>query len=107
MKYNIELIPITLKLLGKIKDKRVQNGLRERIDKLQDDPEKQGKALSGKLKGYRSVRALGQRYRIIYRVDKNKIVVLIIGVGIRKEGNKKDIYSLLEKLIDNINLDLE
>jgi mRNA interferase RelE/StbE len=72
MKYNIELIPIALELLSKIKDKRVQNGLRERIEKLQDEPEKQGKALSGKLKGYRSVRALGQRYRIIYRVDKTK-----------------------------------
>ncbi len=34
MKYNIELIPIALELLGKIKDKRVQNGLREGIDKL-------------------------------------------------------------------------
>ncbi len=38
MKYNIDLIPIALELLGKIKDKRVQNGLRERIEKLQYEP---------------------------------------------------------------------
>ncbi|MDJ0662356.1 MAG: type II toxin-antitoxin system RelE/ParE family toxin [Crocosphaera sp.] len=107
MKYNVQLIPIALELLSKIKDKRIQKALRERIEKLHNEPEKQGKALSGRLKGYRSVRAVGQRYRIIYRVDNNKIVILIIGVGIRKEGNKKDVYSLLEKLIDNINLDLE
>jgi mRNA interferase RelE/StbE len=83
--------------LSKIKDKREQEGLKNRIEKLASEPEKQGKALSGKLKGYRSVRALGQRYRIVYRVDRSTITVLIIGVGIRKEGAKKDIYTILNK----------
>ncbi|MDJ0589387.1 MAG: hypothetical protein QNJ72_05225 [Pleurocapsa sp. MO_226.B13] len=63
----------------------------EQCDRL---PEKQGKALSGKLKGYRSVRALGQRYRIVYRVERSTITVLIVGAGIRKEGIKKDIYAI-------------
>ncbi len=58
---------------------------------------KQGKALVGRLKGYRSIRALGQRYRIVYRVDKSKIIVVIVGAGIRKEGDKKDIYRILNK----------
>lgn len=70
MQYRIEITPLAIELLSKIKDKREQQGLKKRIEKLTIEPEKQGKALSGKLKGYRSVRALGQRYRIVYRVDR-------------------------------------
>lgn len=97
MKYRLEITPLAIKLLAKIKDRREQQGLKKRIEKLQLEPEKQGKALSGKLSGYRSVRALGQRYRIIYRVDQIKIVVIIVGAGIRKEGSKKDIYYILNR----------
>lgn len=95
MRYKLEITPLALELLSKIKDKREQQGLKKRIEKLILEPAKQGKALSGKLKGYRSVRALGQRYRIVYRVEQSRITVLIVGVGIRKEGAKKDIYAIL------------
>jgi mRNA interferase RelE/StbE len=98
--YQIQLIPLAIKLLGKIKDKREQTLLTKKIEQLKQEPEKQGKPLSGKLKGYRSVRAVGQRYRIIYRIDKEQIIVIIIGVGIRKEGSKEDIYNYLEKVFD-------
>ena len=84
-------------MLSKIKNKREQEGLKKRIEKLATEPEKQGKALSGKLKGYRSVRALGQRYRIVYRAEQSTITVLIVGAGIRKEEAKKDIYAILNK----------
>lgn len=97
MQYRIEITPLAIELLSKIKDKREQQGLKKRIEKLTSEPEKQGKALSGKLKEYRSVRALGQRYRIVYRVDRSTITVLIVGAGIRKEGAKKDIYAILNK----------
>ena len=98
--YQIQLIPLAIKLLGKIKDKREQTLLTKKIEQLKQEPEKQGKPLSGKLKGYRSVRAVGQRYRIIYRIDKEQIIVIIIGVGIRNEGSKEDIYNYLEKVFD-------
>ena len=98
--YQIQLIPLAIKLLGKIKDQREQTLLTKKIEQLKQEPEKQGKPLSGKLKGYRSVRAVGQRYRIIYRIDKEQIIVIIIGVGIRKEGSKEDIYNYLEKVFD-------
>ena len=70
MHYKIEITPLAIELLSKIKDKREQQVLKKRIEKLALEPEKQGKALSGRLKGYRSVRALGQRYRIVYRIDR-------------------------------------
>jgi mRNA interferase RelE/StbE len=101
MEYQIQLIPLALSFLSKITDKRIQQEIRKRIEKLKIEPDKQGKALSGKLKAYRSVRAVGQRYRIVYRVEEAQIIVIVIGVGIRKQGDKKDIYALLEKLINN------
>jgi mRNA interferase RelE/StbE len=100
MEYEIEITSLALELLSKIKNTKEQEGLSKRIEKLKLEPEKQGKALSGVLKGYRSIRALGQRYRIVYRVDAEKIVVVIIGAGIRREGDKKDIYRILNKYFD-------
>ena len=62
-------------------------------------PEKIGKPLLKDLAGYRSLRAAGQRYRIIYAVQKPKLMVSVMAVGIRKEGDRSDIYSLAKKLV--------
>jgi len=77
----------------------VDSRLLPKLRQLQQDPEQQGKALVGKLSGYRSARAVGQRYRIVYRVVADKILVLVVGVGRRKEGDRRDIYALLEKFL--------
>jgi mRNA interferase RelE/StbE len=97
--YQIRLTPLALEMLAEIKDQRHVKILSERIEKLKYEPEKQGKFLTGKLKGYLSIRAVGQRYRIIYQVQKNEIVVIVVGVGLRSQGNKQDIYSRLKKLL--------
>ncbi len=68
------------------------------IDRLTEDPEKQGKALLGELSGFRSIRAAQQRYRIIYQIRDNEIIVVIVAVGIRRDGAKDDIYNLAKKL---------
>ena len=100
--YEIQLTPLALEMLLAIKDRREQEKLRDRIDQLKIEPEKQGKALVDSLAGLRSVRAVGQRYRIIYKVEPAKVLVIVVGVGRRKDGDKKDIYTLLEKLIDEV-----
>lgn len=97
--YQIRLTPLALEMLAEIKDQRHVKILSERIEKLKYKPEKQGKFLTGKLKGYLSIRAVGQRYRIIYQVQRSEIVVIIVGVGLRSEGNKQDIYLRLKKLL--------
>jgi len=97
--WKIELTRTAEVMLENIQDRRVQEKIRERIDGLANEPEKQGKPLTGDLARYRSLRAIGQRYRIIYRVEKDKILVLVVALGIRKEGSKADIYSLAKKLI--------
>lgn len=99
MTYRIVLTPTALKLLEAISDRRIREQVRDRIDGLAHDPEQQGKPLRGELAGFRSLRAVGQRYRILYRVERTKILVLVFAVGLRKEGDRHDIYRLAKKLI--------
>lgn len=98
MRYQIEISPSALEMLKQVQDRRVRAKIIERIDGLAEEPEKQGKPLTAELAGYRSLRAVGQRYRIIYRLDGYKVIVTVVAVGIRKEGDKKDIYALAQKL---------
>ena len=99
MNWKIELTATAVRMLEGVKDRRIQESIRDRIDGLVSEPEKQGYSLMGELAGYRSLRAVGQRYRIIYRLDKNRIVVLVVATGIRKDGDKRDIYTLAQKLV--------
>lgn len=98
MKWQILLTPTALKLLSDISDRRIREKIGAVIDRLAEDQEKQGKALLSELAGFRSIRAVGQRYRIIYQVRGNDIVVVIVAVGIRRDGAKDDIYNLAKKL---------
>ena len=97
MIYPIILSPVARKMLAKIADRRVCESIRDRIDGLVQDPDKQGKPLVGEFAGCRSIRAVGQCYRIIYRVEEQAVVVL--AVGIRKQGSRRDVYSLARKLL--------
>ena len=99
MSYRIRLAPSALQLLKKIADRRILAKLQEAIDGLAEEPEKQGKALIGDLGGYRSLRAVGQRYRVIYRVDDHSTAVFILALGMRKAGSKKDVYALARRLL--------
>ncbi len=99
MKYGIVIAPTASKMLERISDRRVREKISSRIDGLAESPEIQGKPLMGELAGYRSLRAVGQRYRIIYRVDRDRVLVLVAAVGIRKEGSPNDIYALARKLL--------
>ena len=100
MEYRIELTPLALEMIEAIQDKREQQGIIERLQKLKRLKLQQGKPLTGDLKGFYSIRAVGQRFRIVYQVKAEQILVLVVGVGRRKESDKKDIYTLLKKLLD-------
>ena len=97
--YSIAFTPKAEKLLQSIPDRRIQQKILDTIQRLTSEPEKQGKPLLGPLAGYRSLRAVGQRYRIIYKVERTRVLVIIVGIGLRKEGDKHDIYRRLQKLI--------
>lgn len=63
-------------------DSRIVNG----------EPDKSGKPLHGALVGYRRMRTGATR--IVYRVDKGKIEILIIAVGMRRDD---EVYERAEK----------
>lgn len=58
--YQVLLTLQAQKLFAGIKDRREQQKLLSRLEKLKHEPQKQGKALTQELQGYRSIRAVGQ-----------------------------------------------
>ena len=105
MSYRIVLTTEAKQLLTDIQDRREQGILLNRLEELAENPEKQGKPLRGDLAGYRSIRALGQRYRIIYQVVEQQVLVVVVALGRRKEGNRQDVYELASKLITDFQLE--
>ncbi len=58
------------------------------------------------LSGFRSIRAAG-RYRNIYKIDTQTVIIYILAVGVREQGDKKDIYEIAKKLLTAGLLDYE
>ena len=106
LKYRILITDTCLTLIKKIPDERIQRAILDRIRRLADEPDKQGKKLVKDLSGFRSVHAAG-RYRIIYQIDKQTVIVYVLAAGIRKESDKKDIYQIAKKLLNAGLLDLD
>ncbi len=97
--FGIAWTETALKLVEAIPDQRIRRLITQRAGQLARSPEQQGKPLIGELAGFRSVRAVGQRYRIVYRVERQEVVVLIVAVGRRRAGDKSDVYELARKLL--------
>ncbi|HEY3296589.1 MAG TPA: type II toxin-antitoxin system RelE/ParE family toxin [bacterium] len=97
--YTVRISELATQMAEKINDVRVRRKLLERTKELAIDPLLQGKPLGNELAGYRSVRAVGQRYRIIYRVEDDIVLVLVVALGRREEKSKADIYELTKKLL--------
>ena len=106
MKYKILIADTCFTLIRRIRDQKIQRTILDRIQKLSDEPDKQGKKLVKDLSGFRSVHAAG-RYRIIYKIDKQMVIIYVLAAGIRKEGDKKDIYEIARKLLNAGLLDLD
>lgn len=87
MAWRIVLTVTAREQLAAITDRRTRQAIARRIDRLAHDPERQGKPLLGDLAGYYSVRAAGQRYRIIYQIAIDAVIVYILALGIRREGD--------------------
>ena len=86
-------------MLDAIGDRRIREKIGIVVDSLEYDPELRGKPLGDDFAGYRSVRAVGQRYRIVYRVERSLVTVVVVAAGIRREGSRDDIYRVMAKLI--------
>ncbi len=97
--FEVRLTETALEMLEEIADRRVRKTLWNKLQGLREEPEKQGKPLANELRGCRSLRALGQRYRIVFQVIRDQRQVIVLGVGLRKQGDRRDIYALLQRLL--------
>jgi mRNA interferase RelE/StbE len=85
-------------MLLRNEDRRVRRLLKDRAMRLRSNPEMQGKPLGGELAGLRSIRAVGQRYRIIYELFPEDHEVWVVALGIRKAGSRDDVYEVAKRL---------
>lgn len=82
MKYRVELVPSAARAFKKL-DYRTQLRIGQRIDSLAHDPRPSGvKLLSSDERIYR-LRA--GDFRILYQVNDNVLVVLVIAIGHRRD----------------------
>jgi len=98
--WRVLITPAALEMLKGITERRIRGQVAKTVSDLSEDPEMKGKPLLGELAGFRSLRAAGQRYRVIYKIEKDQVIVVVVAVGRRKEGDRKDIYSLARKLFE-------
>jgi mRNA interferase RelE/StbE len=83
VKYAVALERAAARFLLRLRDAKLKKRLDDAIEALSDDPRPQGcRKLAGTSDRYRI--RVGD-YRIIYRVDDGKVVVLVLLIGHRRE----------------------
>ncbi len=99
LRWQVIITPLARAHLLAIADQRVRQAISQVIDRLETDPERRGKPLTGDLAGFHSIRAAGQRYRIIYRIVERQVHVYVVTVGLRQEGSRRDVYAQATRLL--------
>lgn len=98
-RYEVQWTETAVRMLSQVGDRRIQQQLFDVSKRLELDPEKQGKPLREGLMGFRSLRAVGQRYRILYTSDTTSRVVHVVAAGLRRAGARDDVYVLAQKMV--------
>ena len=86
-------------MLADIRDRRIRRQIIAKLRAVQQDPESMGKPLVGELQGCYSVRASAQRYRVIYQIAQDRLIVLVVAMGIRRQSDRRDVYEVAKRLI--------
>ena len=82
-KYTVTIIPSALKAIQSL-PRDVRERIRDKIDLLSENPRPHGvKSLRGSQKGHLRLR-VGD-YRIIYRLKNDRLLVMVVAVGHRRE----------------------
>lgn len=97
--YRVKLARRVQDQLRGIEDARVRHLIVDALERLKLHPNQQGKPLRGEFAGYRSLRVVGQRYRVIYKVDGDRVVVYVVFLGLRRQGSPDDVYEQAKKLL--------
>lgn len=82
-RYTVEIVPAALRTLQSL-PRDIRERVRDKIDSLAENPRPHGvKSLQGSQKGYLRIR-IGE-YRVVYRVEDERLLVLVVAVGHRRE----------------------
>ncbi len=98
-RYEVRWTETAAELLGDITDRRVRQLVFDTSKRLASEPSKQGAPLTRELAGFRDLRAVGQRYRLVYRVDEGHRLVHVVAVGLRRQDSRDDVYELAKRLL--------
>lgn len=94
-----------LRSIGKRFGRHTYEVIKNLLRDLEFDPDQKGDPLRGLLKGLYSLHY--SRFRIIYKVRKEQVQVIVVGAGHHQSGSRKDIYKIIERLVDSGALNLE
>lgn len=89
--HELKYTPTALELLDQIND--TDGKVEAKVKQLRNHPRSRGKRLNTPLSHLHSAKA--GAYRIIYLVKEE--VVFIYGAGLRKEGDRDDIYNVIKR----------
>lgn len=95
--FQVIIAPKAEKYLRKLKDRSIAEALLVAIQELEKDPYDLGEVLWGDLEGYHSLHCLNNRYRAVYKIVAIEDKVIVEVVGIRSEGDRKDVYAVAKR----------
>jgi mRNA interferase RelE/StbE len=82
-RYTVTILPAALRTIQSL-PRNLRERIRDKIDSLAENPRPHGiKSLQGSQKGHLRLR-VGD-YRILYRVEDDRLLVLVVAVGHRRE----------------------
>lgn len=87
-----------LKIIKKQRGRQTLDQLQALILDLRTEPEKKTQALTGMLKGFRSLHA--GRFRVVVRVEQQVLRVYVVGAGWHASGERDDVYQILARMVE-------
>ncbi len=76
------------KELKKIKDKTTKDSIKNKLMKIKDEPHRP-EHKKGRLKNYNVVKIDGQRLVMVYKIDENLCIVIIVDIGSHDDVYKR------------------
>ena len=96
--YHVVITAEAAGMIARISDLRIQGQAVDKLKGLAAFPESQGRALTKDLAGLRRITVAG-RYRAVYRVSRMSREVHVLAVGVRREGDRDDVYRLMARMM--------
>ena len=86
-------------MLAAVAGRRTRLRVADAIESLRQKPEQAGWPLSGELSGYRTLHTPDRRFRLLYRIEKGRVIVTLVARDTGGAGDRRDIYVLARKLV--------